>query len=136
MKEFRRFKEFEAELIIDGTRFHRKSFMIAFANSSQFGNNALVAPHASVCDQLIDISFVKKIPLSRAIGFAQKMFSGNLNQSKLVEMMKGKNIQAHFNHPVPWHLDGEALPPAQDFDIQIVPASLKMLIPAIQKGKV
>jgi YegS/Rv2252/BmrU family lipid kinase len=136
MKEFGRFKEFESELTIDGKKFHRRSFMIAFANSSQFGNNALVAPHASVCDQLIDISFVKKIPWSSAVGFAHKIFSGNLGQSKLVEMVKGETIHAHFSEPIAWHLDGEAFPPAQSFEIKIVPSSLKMLIPAIQKGKV
>src|SRR5260221_357000 len=54
IKEFRRFKEFPVDMEVDGQPLPRSAFMVAFANSSQFGNNARVSPHASVCDQRID----------------------------------------------------------------------------------
>ncbi|MEJ0057640.1 MAG: diacylglycerol kinase family protein [Bacteroidota bacterium] len=75
LKEFLRFKEFPVEMSLDGKLLKRKSFILALANSSQFGNNAKVSPFASVCDELIDVCFIKKVPISQAVGFAQKMFS-------------------------------------------------------------
>ena len=48
LKEFQSFGEFEGTIKINGETRNVKSFIIALANSSQFGNNAKVAPHASV----------------------------------------------------------------------------------------
>lgn len=136
IKEFKKYQEFEAELIIDGVTFKRKAFLIAFANSSQFGNNARVAPLASVCDQLMDISIVRKIPLVQSVGFASKMFSGNLGKSRFVELLTGRQITVRFQHPVSLHIDGEGMDPLTELNIQVIPGSLKMLIPAQKAGKV
>jgi diacylglycerol kinase (ATP) len=130
MREFGSFKEFPITIKIDEEQFQRSAFILAFANASQFGNNAQVAPLASVCDQQLDICFIKKIPLTHALGFAGKMFSGNIDKSAFVEIKNAKNISLQFDKLMPFHIDGEAVEPAQSFNICIQPASLKVLIPA------
>jgi diacylglycerol kinase (ATP) len=134
VKEFASFKEFPINLVIDGEAFHSKAFIVAFANASQFGNNARVAPAASVCDQKLDISFIKKVPFIHAIGFGAKMFSGNLDKSSFVEMKTGKKMNIEFSEPMPYHIDGEPLIPAASFNIAIQPASLRMLTPLGSSG--
>jgi YegS/Rv2252/BmrU family lipid kinase len=136
LKEFFNYQDFSSEILIDNQPFNKKAFIIAFANSSQFGNNARVAPYASVCDGILDISFIRKVPLSQAIGFANKMFTGQLESSAFVEIEKGKTISLSFPHPMPYHIDGEGMEPARDFNIQIHPASLRMLVPSKSEGKV
>lgn len=130
LNEFRNFKPFEASVTMNGKAFDVKSFIIAIANSSQFGNNAKVAPQASVCDQLIDVSFIQKIPFTQAAGFAGKMFTGNLNRSRFVDIHKSQKVSIQLNQPVAFHIDGEAMPAAKDFEAVIRPASLKVLLPA------
>lgn len=130
LKEFQTYQEFPIEINIDGDVFESKAFILAFANASQFGNNARVAPAASVRDQLIDMSAIKKVPFTHAIGFATKMFSGNLEKSSFVDMRRGKKMTIQFPHAMPYHIDGEPLSPASSFDISIQPASLKMIIPS------
>ncbi len=129
MKEFPSYKPFEASVEINGANFNTKSFIIALANSSQFGNNARVAPQASVCDELIDVCFIQKIPLTKAIGFATKMFSGKLNTSSLVEIHKANRVAINLNQLTAYHIDGEAMPPTERFEIEIKPASLNVLVP-------
>ncbi|HZY79692.1 MAG TPA: YegS/Rv2252/BmrU family lipid kinase [Cyclobacteriaceae bacterium] len=129
LKEFMSYKEIEAEVLIDGTSHRASSFIIALANSSQFGNNAVVAPLASVCDELIDVCFIKKVPISRVVGFAAKMFSGTLDKSSLVDIRKGKNVTIKFPQPVAFHIDGEPQEAVQNFDIRIQPGRLKMVVP-------
>lgn len=128
LKEFFRFKEFVVEVEVDGEKINRESFIIALANSSQYGNNARVAPQASVCDQLIDVCFIKKIPVLQSIEFGYKMFSGGLHRSALVEMIKAKKISLRFNKPIAFHIDGEAHAPIDLLEIKIQPASLRMLV--------
>lgn len=130
LKEFFSYQDFPIHAYIDDQLLDTKAFIIAFANSSQFGNNARVAPYASVCDGILDISFIRKVPVSQAIGFASKMFSGTLDRSAFVEIKKGKKIKISFPQAMPYHIDGEGKEPVTEFDIEINPASIRMLVPA------
>ena len=134
LKEFISFKEFTAEVEVDGEKINMQSFIIALANSSQYGNNARVAPQASVCDQLIDVCFIKKIPILQSIGFGYKMFSGGLHRSALVEMIKAKKISLRFNKAIAFHIDGEAQAPTNHLQVKIQPASLRMLVAKSDKA--
>ncbi|CAN5463477.1 diacylglycerol kinase family lipid kinase [soil metagenome] len=135
LKEFLQFKEFPVELSIDGRLLKRESFILALANSSQFGNNARISPFASVCDQLIDVCFIKKVPILQAIGFAQKMFSGKMNRSAFVETIRGKNIEIQFNRPMPYHIDGEAMEAEEKFSVVMKGESLRVIVPDDAKLK-
>jgi diacylglycerol kinase (ATP) len=129
LKEFINFKSFDAHVEVNGKSFESKSFIIALANSSQFGNNARVAPHASVCDQLIDVCFVKKVPMLKALGFSNQLFNGTLDQSKYVDIIKTKQLTLNLNQPVAYHIDGEAMRASDRFEVAIKPSSLKVLVP-------
>jgi YegS/Rv2252/BmrU family lipid kinase len=129
LKEFFDFKEFLIEVELDGKKMTKHSFIVALANSSQFGNNAKVAPQASVCDQWLDVCFVKKVPLHRAIGFGFNMFSGQLHKSSLVEILKAKQVRMQFDRPMSFHIDGEPYAATELLEIKIQPGSLKMVVP-------
>lgn len=129
LKEFVSYKELKAKVVVDGIQLETSSFIIALANSSQFGNNARIAPLASVCDELIDVCFIKKVPFTHVVGFATKMFAGTLDRSSLVDIRKGKNISLVFPEPVAFHIDGEPQPPVSQFDVHIDAGRLRMMVP-------
>jgi diacylglycerol kinase (ATP) len=135
MQEFVSYREFPLEIEVDDIKLKRKSFILAFANSSQFGNNAKISPFASVCDELIDVCFIKKVPLTEALPFAQKMFTGRMNRSRFVEVIQGKHLKIEFERPMPFHIDGEAMEPEKVFNVEIDPASLKMIVPVDAKER-
>jgi diacylglycerol kinase (ATP) len=129
MQEFLSFREFPMKINVDGKAMNKKIFILALANSSQFGNNAKVAPHASVCDQLIDICLIKKVPITRAVDFIRRMFTGYIYRSRFVDIIHGRHIHLKFTKPVPYHIDGESMEPETEFDIKIEPGSLKIIVP-------
>jgi YegS/Rv2252/BmrU family lipid kinase len=129
VKEFLSFNEFNGSVTIDDKTVVKSMFVVAFANSSQFGNNARISPQASVCDGILDVCFVKKVPIAKTVGFIQKMFSGNLDNSTFTEIIKAKKINLSFNRPIPYHIDGEGMPPQQEFEIKIKSGSLRMIVP-------
>jgi len=129
LKEFMSFKSFEAKIGMNGNSFQSKSFIIALANSSQFGNNARVAPQASVCDQLMDVCFIQKVPMMQAVGFAQKMFGGNLNHSSFVKIIKTNRVTIDIDQSIAYHIDGEAMNATDKFIVELKPSSLKVLVP-------
>jgi diacylglycerol kinase family enzyme len=129
IKEFFGFKEFVAEGSIDNKPLKKEAFILAFANSSQFGNNARIAPHASVCDGFIDVCFIRKVPFIQTPAFAQKLFSGHIEKSSFIDIAKAKQVVLSFPRAMPFHVDGEAMNPAKEFTIQINKASISMLVP-------
>lgn len=128
-KEFFRFKEFPIEITVDDNLMHRNTFILALANSSQFGNNATVSPYASICDSLMDICFIKKVPLYQSIGFANKLFSGKIDTSDFVEIIQAKKVNILFPKPMPYHIDGEPMDPESNFNVVVEPASLTIIVP-------
>jgi YegS/Rv2252/BmrU family lipid kinase len=133
LNEFKSFREFDSHFTINGDEYPRKAFMISLANSSQFGNNARVAPHASVCDHLIDVSIIKKISFLESIGFGYQMFTGQLHHSRLVEIKQAKSLHLKLARPMAYHIDGEGMSPSKEFQITIQPSSLRMVIPQKKK---
>ncbi len=129
LSEFRAYRELKAKMEVDGNEMDKEAFILAFANSSQFGNNAQLAPSASVCDQKIDLCIIHKVPLSRAPGFTRRMFTGTIDQSPFVEITQAQRINVRFSAPAPYHIDGEPMPPSDRFDVQMQPASLRVIIP-------
>lgn len=128
LNEFIQFLEFDAQISIGENVVKKKAFVIAIANSSQYGNNAKIAPAASVCDELLHISILKKMPLYR-LDFIYSFFSGTINQSKYCEILEARDLVIQLNSPMSFHIDGEPCGKADRFVIEMIPASLQMLAP-------
>ncbi len=127
IKEIARYKAQSYQITIDGQSYEREAFMLSFANSSQYGNNAHVAPYASVQDGLLDVCIIKPFPLYRFPEMGLRMFTKTSEGSKYVEIIKGKQIEVRRTGPGPVHLDGEPQIAGPDADIIIEPQVLKVI---------
>jgi YegS/Rv2252/BmrU family lipid kinase len=128
VKEYSSFKEFDAVVQADGKDSARKAFMIAIANSSQYGNNARIAPTASVCDSMLHLNFVRKVPLHR-FDFVLSLFAGKIDHSRYCEILEAQILKIKTESAVPYHIDGEPCGKASEFEIVIHPGSLRMIVP-------
>jgi diacylglycerol kinase (ATP) len=120
-------------LEIDGKVYEREAFMLSFANSSQYGNNAHISPDASVQDGLLDVCVIKKFPLWRFPEMGIRMLMKTTGKTKFVEIIRGKHISIKRNGPGPVHLDGEPRIADADIEIEVVPSSLKIIVGASYK---
>jgi YegS/Rv2252/BmrU family lipid kinase len=128
LNEFMTFREFDAEVEFDQESLSRSVFVIAIANSSQYGNNARIAPTASVRDGLLNISLLKKVPPYR-LDFIYSFFSGTIDQSAYCETLRVKDAVIQLKTPMSYHIDGEPAGKSDHFTISMMPASLNMLAP-------
>ena len=128
LNEFMQFPEFDARITTEKDVLVRKAFVIAIANSSQYGNNAKIAPRASIRDGLLNISVLKKVPPYR-LDFIYSFFSGTIDQSAYCETLQVRNTSIALNAPVAYHVDGEPAGKSDRFDVELLPASLNILAP-------
>lgn len=128
IKEVISYKPQNYHLEIDGKVYDREAFMLSFANSSQYGNNAHISPQASVQDGLLDVCIIKRFPLWRFFEMGIRMMTKTTDRTKYVEIIKGQHILVKRNAPGPLHLDGEPQIGGTDAEIVLIPHSLKVIV--------
>jgi len=128
LNKFPLYQPITYQLIIDGIHITREAFLICFANSSQFGNGAFIAPTAKIDDGYVDVVILKKFPFSAATRLATQLFNRTLHLSKYVEIIKCKEILINQPH-LKAHIDGEPVFFPNGLRLQVVPSSLKILVP-------
>lgn len=127
MREIAGYQSQPYRLIIDDMEFEREAFMISFANSSQYGNNAHVSPEASVKDGLIDVCVIKPFPIYRFPMLAWRLFTKTAQRSPYVEIIRGKAIKVIRNHSDTAHVDGEPQYMGSIIQIEVLPGALNVL---------
>lgn len=116
-------------ITLDGHRFEQRAFLVVVANSSQYGNDAKIAPRASLQDGLLDVSIVTDAPLTAVPLLIGKLFLGQLDESPWVTTLQGKHIVIEREAEGPAHMDGEPLTLGATLRFEIVPNSLRVLVP-------
>lgn len=129
LREIRSYKPQDYVLTIDGQRYERKAFLISIANSSQWGNDAHIAPHADVQDGLLDVCIVRPFPMILFPMLGVRLMNKTADKSPYVEIIKGKDILIERAGEGAIHLDGEPRIMGNSLHIQVNPLSLKMITP-------
>ncbi|EDM34098.1 hypothetical protein PBAL39_05798 [Pedobacter sp. BAL39] len=132
MKEMLNYKAQEYRIEIDGKEYLRTAFVVSIANSSQYGNNAHIAPKASITDGLLDVCIIKSFPLYKITLLAYHMLRGSTDQSSLVEIIRGKDIRISRVADDAIHIDGEPYFMGKEIEVSIVPLSLNIITPAYE----
>ena len=117
------------EIEVDGRALRETALVVAIANSAHYGNNARVAPRASVQDGLLDVVVVPPQSLFSSMAMMVRLFRGTIDQAPGVTSLQGKVIRVRRTNAGPAHLDGEPFTLPAELDIRVVPQSLRILLP-------
>lgn len=109
MKEFTHYKPRLYRIAAGGKTIERRAAVLSICNASQYGNNAFVAPQASVSDGLLDIFILEECNnLAMAIaGF--EVMAGIADQNKHVEIMRVPEATIELEPGSCMHIDGEPI---------------------------
>jgi diacylglycerol kinase (ATP) len=129
-----RYQPEEVTLTIDGAASSHHALVLTIANGSQYGNNARIAPHASMQDGLLDVVLIERPPLPRVPMLAARLFAGTIHRARGVTTSRGRRISIHRAAPGAAHLDGEPVTLSESLTIEIVPRSLRVIVPESSRG--
>jgi diacylglycerol kinase (ATP) len=129
LREFNKFKPVELEMIADGKPLRMKSFLLTFANGSQFGNDAAIAPHANINDGLMNVCSIEKFPFTAAPALIYLLMKNKLDRSRYYKMFHAKEIVIQLSHFVEAHLDGEPVVLENEVRVAVVPKCLNVIVP-------
>ena len=112
---------------IDGVK--REFFSITFANAEQYGNNAYIAPFASIDDGIIDCSLILPHPKNNALRLGWTLMRRKLGSFKYFESQKGKTFKLEEISDQRIHIDGESIQLNETtIEINILEKALKVFV--------
>ena len=112
----------------DETGAHRyKAFLIACANASQYGNNAYIAPKASMRDGVMDVIIMEPFNAMEAPQISIDLFNKTLNSNSKIKTFQTKKIHIHRSEPGAIHYDGDPLMTDSDVDVHIEPLGIHIV---------
>ncbi len=129
LRAYVQFKAEEYDVTANGTSMRRHAFVIAVANSGQYGNNARIAPLASLQDGLLDIVIVDDTHFIDAAFLIARLFSGSFHRAAGVTSLQTTEVTIRRPSAGPAHLDGEPITLGEELHVRVIPRSLRLLVP-------
>ncbi len=111
----------------DGKQKVVNAFLLTFANASEYGNGAYIAPDADTSDGLIDVCLMKPFPLTAVPGLVIRLFTKRITKSKYMETIRCQNFTVKNKKPGNLHFDGEGYTHNGSIHVSSSPRSLKVL---------
>jgi diacylglycerol kinase (ATP) len=115
-------------LRLDGEPFEETAFVLTVSNSNQYGNEARIAPLASLRDGLLDVCSLRQAPIVDAPFVVGRLFNGTLHRSSYLCIRKARSVSIERVGEGPAHIDGEPLMMGRQLEISIHPRSLRVLV--------
>ena len=104
-----------------------KAFLIACANASQYGNNAYIAPGATMKDGEMDVIIMEPFDVLDAPQIAADLFMKTLGNNSKIKTFRTKSIHIHRKEPGAIHFDGDPIMTDADIDVHIEHEGIKIL---------
>lgn len=122
------YKSQNYHLLGDGIDLKAKAFVLTFANASQWGNNAYIAPQASVQDGKIDISIMSNFPIIAIPTLALQLFAKTIDKDLFMTTLRASDIRLKREESGPFHYDGEPYEEGKEIHVRVVADGLKVLV--------
>ena len=129
LEEYLRFRPQTYTVSANGKLLTERAFLIAVCNASQWGNNAYIAPDASITDGLLDIVVVHSgTPIDAAV-MGIDNFTGYINKNTMVRAFSAPAAVIYRNAPGEAHIDGEPVSMGDILDIKCHRRALRIFAP-------
>ena len=127
--EFINFKPETCSVTINGSSQDIDIFLIACCNASQYGNNAYIAPAASITDGQLDITIVHSgNPIAQAfVGI--ELLAGSITKGGLIDTFRAKSVIIERKKPGTVHIDGEPIDMSSRLEIDCHSGGLRIYAP-------
>lgn len=132
-KIWQHFKPETYKIDVDGRTLSVPAVFVTVGNANQWGNQARITSLASVQDGLLDVTVVAPFHTWEIPVLATKLLDGRAHTSRRVTLLRGKRVTVVREKEGPAHYDGDPCMKGKEIHYEIVPAALRVRVPAGRK---
>lgn len=111
----------------EGIELKDKAFVIACGNAAQYGNDAFIAPHASIQDGLLDVTLIEPINFVDTPVLAYQLFAKRIDSNRKTKTLRSQKVTISRAKEGAMHYDGEPIMAPKDLSIEIIKGGLKVI---------
>ncbi len=131
VKEYFSYDAEEYTIVANGKVLTERALLVAVCNASQYGNNAYIAPNASITDGLLDITVVHMgSPLTTAL-VGVDLLTGYINRNTLIDSFRVSEAVIKRSKKGPAHIDGEPVEMGDEIAVKCNAGALHVYTPVI-----
>ena len=134
LKEIATYHNETYKLSFDNSSETFEAFFITCANADQWGNNAFIAPSASLQDGMLDVIAAHPFSVVDAPLIAFQLFNKLIEKNPNVSVRKCQELTITRQSEGPAHYDGEPILLGKEIHIKLIKGGLKVLIPDKRRG--
>lgn len=125
-EEFVRYRPRTYRIEADGEEIAQDAYLVAVCNASQYGNNAYIAPHASITDGLLDVIVIRKMPKLQVFLLGMDLLCGTLDDHRGIIRRAVRHAVIERIEDGPAHLDGEPFAIGRRIEVDCHPGKLRL----------
>lgn len=125
-----KYRSINYEIDSDNRSHSSIAYVVAIANSSQYGSNAYIAPDASVTDGKLNLVQICTPSAWRSFWVGLRLFNKSIYQSPFVENIASSQFTLKLPRPGFFHADGEIVECGKEVNVVARPMSLNVVAPA------
>lgn len=124
------FKSEEYEITYDEGTITERAFVLTCANASQYGNEAYIAPGASMDDGKMNVSILKPLNALEIPHTTLQLFTKNIDKNSKMTTLITRELTIKRARAGLMHVDGEPVQTDKDVNVKIIHKGLKVLVPS------
>ena len=128
INEFFKYHGENFKIHIDGNLIEEHAFVVACCNAAQYGNNAFIAPQASMQDGLIDVTLIHNFNLINGALLGARLITKQIEHDKHVSIFRGRDIIIERDKDDIIHIDGDPMLMPRRLEISCVSKGLNVII--------
>ena len=110
-----------------------KAFLIACGNASQYGNNAYIAPQATLTDGLLDVTILEPFTVLDVPSLAFQLFNKTIDQNSRIKTFRCKKLCIRRAAPGVVHFDGDPMQTEAEVNIELIKSGLRVVVPKTEE---
>ena len=123
------FRSEEYEITSDEETITERAFILTCANASQYGNDAHIAPGASMDDGMINVSILKPLNALEIPQTTLQLFTNNIDRNSKMTTLVTRNLRIKRSRAGVMHVDGEPVNTGNEINVETIQGGLKVLAP-------
>lgn len=117
------------ELTIDGNETEPyKAFLLSVANASQYGNDAYIAPQASMSDGFLDVVIMEPFDIIEAPQVGIELMNKTVDKNTKIKSFKARDIMIRRAHPGVIHYDGDPIEAGTELHVKLHNKGIRVVV--------